>query len=381
MNTPQFTEDKILTSEIESRLHEIAKILDHHENKIQNIGIGSGSMGLIIFWTYYYLHFENENILKKISFLLGKHYNILKRQASISDFVYLRTATSRLTRREQELNECGWGYELLASLDVVEPEDVRKSIATTDRGLYRKMIDIMMSPSWDYLPDALMIGTYCVTKTDRIAKEFLRRFVSELDIQIHREHFNDLIGTIEPQLLQGLLSLLSKIEQKHTDIPLTPECRTKLYTIWIRSNAPLFDNPAYQLHKQDIWLLYAMTQEPRYKSDAVEILKLAEHRIRFLIETITLEAGMERGLVCFGHLFNRLYRQTRDSYFQTISRQCYQRLSRITAITGNCRWNTLSQGMFRVNFGVKNGLAGIGLALLAYVSDTNPQWDEYFYLS
>lgn len=381
MNVRQIIEDRTLITEIESKLHEIANVLDRNENRIHDMGVGFGSMGLILFWTYYYMHFEDEKVSKKISFLLGKHYNALKYQASISDFVYLRAATSLLSRREQELSECGWAYELLASLEIVEPRDIRQNMATTDRGLYRKMIDIIMDPSWTYLPDALMIGSYCVTKPERIAKEFLRRFVSELYSRVNQAPFKDRIHAVESQSLVGLLVLLSKIEQKNQDILLIPECKSKLYTNWIESNASLFDNPESQLQEQDVWLLYAMTLNDRYRSEAIRTLKQAEQRIRLLIETMPLEAGMERGLVCFGHLFNRLHRQTQDFFFEAISCLCYQRFSRMATTMGNSGWNTLSRGMFHVNLGLKNGIAGTGLALLACVSNINPQWDEYFHLS
>lgn len=379
MSTQQIIENRAFAAEVKSKLHEIAYILEHNETRFHGQGIGFGTMGLIIFWTYYYQYFEDEKILKKISLLLGKHYNVLKSQAFVSDLIYFRTATDQLSQREKELCECGWGYELLASQEIIEPEHTRKVLETTNIRLYRKMIDIIMNPLWAHLSDALMIGYSCTAKQERIPKEFLRRFVSELHNQVNQPCFDERSRTIEPHDLLGILMLLSKIEQQHTNILWIPECRDKIYTTWIKSDISLFDRSDHHIQERDLWLLYAMMQDVRHQSQAIEILKHAEHSINAFIKSVALGAGMERGLVCFGHMFNKLYRQTQNPFFETISALCYQRFLRMTTTMESGKWSTFSQGMFHVNFGIKNGLAGIGLALLAYVSNANPQWDEYFY--
>jgi lantibiotic modifying enzyme len=102
-----------------------------------------------------------------------------------------------------------------------------------------------------------------------------------------------------------------------------------------------------------------------------EALALATSAAQAPIDT----SGIEDTCLCHGaaglaHLFNRIYQATRQELFADAARQWYRRgLDLLDAGTATSAVDDV--GLF-------TGTAGIGLGLLAAVSDREPEWDRLF---
>jgi lantibiotic biosynthesis protein len=112
-----------------------------------------------------------------------------------------------------------------------------------------------------------------------------------------------------------------------------------------------------------------------------DALALARHAARRpMADAGVLEAGLCHGATGAGHLFNRLYQNTREEIFLAASRRWFSRAFEYEAGPEEVPIRThKSEEMYRPwpnKPGLLLGLAGIGLALLAAVSDVEPKWDK-----
>jgi hypothetical protein len=103
------------------------------------------------------------------------------------------------------------------------------------------------------------------------------------------------------------------------------------------------------------------------------------------------ECGVVDACFCHGssglaHIFNRLYHATHDEIFAAASRYWIDRTLQFRSpgdsAAGYLFKSVDSNGNigFRPRYGVLEGIAGIGLGLLAAISTVEPCWDRIFLL-
>lgn len=376
-------EDK---KDLVAKIHDIATVLNRHVINSFDIGVSHGVMGFILFWTYYYRWTPQEEIDQKTQLLLANHYKYLKQSVVPFQITNLRIPGNALTAYERDLVEVGWAYEILSSLNVVDAECIHEIMEPCDRILFRKMIDITMSPTLEHISDAIIVGSYCLYKKERLPKEFLRRFVLELHSQTQKNNFQYYLHKIAPKDLTGLILLLDKIFSIHPDILYTKETQFIIYKKWTESNESYSINMSTHPN-QDIWRLYAMLYDEIYKKNAMDILAQNKDIIyKHILENVDVELGMEGGLMCWGQQLLRIYEQTQDQDYNILSKICCQKFIKKSASCGSLLYGTpmlpsISQNIYHVNACFKNGISGIGLAFLAQLSDAPTLWDEFFNLS
>jgi lantibiotic modifying enzyme len=133
--------------------------------------------------------------------------------------------------------------------------------------------------------------------------------------------------------------------------------------------------------------LYKQSRETRY----LEIAKqLGNHTIGVpLNKTIVSDGGLCHGAAGCAHMYNRLYQETGEAAFKDAALKWYTILfdtyyrpgkgaSSFLAYSHNSETN---QKEYKKNSGFLNGTAGIGLSILAGLSDTEPKWDYCMLLS
>lgn len=123
-----------------------------------------------------------------------------------------------------------------------------------------------------------------------------------------------------------------------------------------------------------------------WQAEALAIARLAAARTPE--ETRVTDVGLCHGATGIAHLFNRFHQATNDDGM----RQAAERWYRIAldmrrpgeGIAGFIGWADTGrpgEGEWRGEPGFLSGVAGIGLALLAAVSDVEPAWDRVMVLS
>ncbi len=120
-----------------------------------------------------------------------------------------------------------------------------------------------------------------------------------------------------------------------------------------------------------------------WEDEAKAILRHASQR-RDLKENAVIDACFCHGTSGIAHVFNRMWRETgmpecRDAaeYWinQTLSMARFE-----DGLAGYKTWQGDKRG-FQNEYGLLEGIAGIGLALLSFLSDEDPTWDECLLLS
>ncbi len=120
-----------------------------------------------------------------------------------------------------------------------------------------------------------------------------------------------------------------------------------------------------------------------WESEAKALLRHASIR-RDLKENGVMDACFCHGTSGIAHIFNRMWRETgmpecRDAAAYWIG-QTLKMAKFEDGLAGYKTWQGAERG-FRNEYGLLEGIAGIGLVLLAYLSDEEPTWDECLLLS
>lgn len=118
---------------------------------------------------------------------------------------------------------------------------------------------------------------------------------------------------------------------------------------------------------------------PDWEQDALTVARHAARRPA--AQSGVRDAGLCHGAFGLAHLFNRIYQATGDDVFAEAARFWYSEGFALRqpgqGIAGFAAWNVKEgQPVWSADTGFLTGAAGIGLALLAAVSSSEPEWDR-----
>lgn len=124
-----------------------------------------------------------------------------------------------------------------------------------------------------------------------------------------------------------------------------------------------------------------------WEEEALAIARAAARRS--VEETKVTESGLCHGAVGLAHLFNRIYQTTGDVEMHDAAQAWYRRAIDMRrpgkGLAGFLGWADTpgrpGEGEWRGEPGFLSGVAGIGLALLAAVTEIEPAWDRVMVVS
>ncbi|MGC8724556.1 MAG: lanthionine synthetase C family protein [Acidobacteriota bacterium] len=130
-----------------------------------------------------------------------------------------------------------------------------------------------------------------------------------------------------------------------------------------------------------LWMAGVCLDVPEWRRVALDTFVKASERP--LKEAGTTGPGLCHGLASVAHIFNRAYQATGEGRLKEASRRWFRALLECRDPgTGIGGWTyemsnfTTGKPLWRYNPGLLNGACGVGLALLAAVSDVEPMWDR-----
>ncbi|MDR1112601.1 MAG: lanthionine synthetase C family protein [Bacteroidales bacterium] len=116
---------------------------------------------------------------------------------------------------------------------------------------------------------------------------------------------------------------------------------------------------------------------------AMEILLYAAEKRRDLQKNGVVDAGLCHGTAGIGHIFYRMWWNTRFPEFKRAADYWFEQTLKMArfedGLAGYKAWHG-TQG-WQNEYGLLEGIAGIGLALLTYYYEVEPTWDECLLLS
>lgn len=275
---------------------------------------------------------------------------------------------------EQGLAGIGWCMSYLLRYEQVDG-DMDSIFGAADVAIFRRMVTMVQEPTLQELPRSVGIGLYAVNRDSRLSQEFLRRYVLELNERILQPETKYKVLAQPSETIAGFIRLMGKISDKYSDIAHAFEVRDYLYNL-------LAATPIKDL---DLKSLFLLTDKENCRSAALNELNRRARWTAENVEKLKIEAGLEQGLAATAHTFNRIFQKTGEEQCRDAAIVCFSELlDRATHTVGGAGiglWNTSSLGIWCRHYGLLNGIAGIGLSLMAAVTDEEPTWDEILYLS
>ena len=129
-----------------------------------------------------------------------------------------------------------------------------------------------------------------------------------------------------------------------------------------------------------LWQAGVALQNETWKNKALEVLLFAAEKRRNLAENFVVDAGLCHGTAGIGHVFHRMWWNTRIPEFKHAADYWMNETLKMArfedGLAGYKVWKTEKYGGLRNDYGLLEGIAGIGLALLSYYHEIEPSWDE-----
>lgn len=132
-----------------------------------------------------------------------------------------------------------------------------------------------------------------------------------------------------------------------------------------------------------IWLAGKTMRNEEWKKEALDTMLYACER-RNLKENSVIDAGICHGTAGIAHFFNRFYWETKMPIFKETSDYWINETLKMAAFTDGLAGYKTWQGEAKnwVNeYGLLEGISGIGLVLYSFLSEEEPTWDKCLLLS
>lgn len=391
------------------KLSEIVDILLTHENNAkQNISLLSGKTGEAIFF-YYYSKFSNEEKYADHGFkLLTEIFEEINNGFSFHTFA-------------GGIAGIGWTVEHLARNGFLD-FDTTDLLDVLDDYLFNCMMRDIKKGNYDYLHGAIGIGLYFVTKSNRVRIEkYLIALIDELenlaeeDAETGAVKWESVIDKDTNEKgynislshgISSILVFLSKVYEKKIDedrvLRLLNGTVTYLLQQQLKSNkfTSTFPNLALETRESftsrlawcygdlgigmALWHASQSTQNKKWEQKAVQVLMHSTKR-RYLEESAVVDAGLCHGSAGIAHIYNRMYANTGVKEYKESANywlnEMLKQASHESGLAGYKAWHTEKHGGWTNTTGLLEGIAGIGLTLIFYLSDLDPNWDECLLLS
>ena len=132
-----------------------------------------------------------------------------------------------------------------------------------------------------------------------------------------------------------------------------------------------------------LWQVAQVFHDIQLQDNVLEIMAYTATR-KNLKENEVCDAGLCHGTAGIAHIFNRFYQDTHHQVFQEAALFWYEQTLELAAFSdGLAGYKTCAGHTHKYEncTGLLEGIAGIGLALIASVADFEPSWDECLLLS
>ncbi|TMM59138.1 hypothetical protein FEE95_06820 [Maribacter algarum] len=398
---------------LEQKLSDIHLIIKENYQSENDIGVLGGLSGLALFEFYYSKHLDIEEpsdigveIISRGISKINNGYGLATFCSGIAGF--------------------GWVLDHLNNKEFIELDN-DTLLEPLDSYLSDFMLSELNNGNYDFLHGSLGCGLY-----------FLKRFKSTHNNELRTKYHEKLIRLIELlkdssenensmtkwksildnekgnegynlSLSHGISSVINFITRLSLEAEFKPMVEPILkqaiaYVLSFKMNAPenlslfpswITDSEPIEYQSRISWcygdlgigitLLQASKaiESDNLKKDAIEILKHAAKR-RTMETTRIIDAGLCHGSYGNAQIFNRIYQETKISNFQETALYWIQdglnKAVHEDGYAGYKQWGGLEQ-VWKSELSLLEGVAGIGLSIIDFLSTDENSWDECLLLS
>ncbi len=390
-------------TEIQNKLLEITEAIK--KNNCTHAGLLTGNCGIAIFLAYVNLIYNDANLNYEMETSLHKSFEKLAKEGSVHTFA------------DGFAGIC-WGMNLLALQNKVEA-DVSSLFEEIEPYLVTTSENNLKVNFFDFIHGGLGAGIYFL---DRLPDITARNHISKTILSIHQNAVffgNDVKWSCIIQnnegfekveynlgLSHGIPSIIwflskcfqEKIEEEKCQFLITGAVqwilKQKLPAGYLSLYPSAIEDSTSYNHSRlgwcygdlgiasCIWQAGKSLNNEKWKKEAIEIMLHASQRKEFKKNGI-IDAGICHGTAGIAHIFNRFYFETKLEVFkETANYWINETLKMSTFEDGLAGFKTYRQENGWLNeYGLLEGIAGIGLVLLSHISDEEPTWDRCLLLS
>jgi lantibiotic modifying enzyme len=313
------------------------------------------------------------------------------------------------------------------SLQLLEEEFIESSFSDSyhslDNYLYPIMMEQINKGNYDFLHGAMGVGLYFLKriKNNPDVISYLTALINAMEknaIAINKDQIawqsvlDEETNTMGinlglshgiPSIIIFLVKCVSEDIEKETSVKLITKTINYMLAQEIREKKsinnyfPCWIEPG-NINQQErmawcygdlgiglsIWLAGKKLNNKDWKKKAIEIFKNSATR-RDLQTYNIMDACFCHGTSGIAHFYNRIYHYTDYEPFKETALYWYDQTLKMAkyndGAAGYKRWRIEKYGGPTKEYGVLEGIAGIGLALISAVSDIEPKWDECLLLS
>lgn len=299
-----------------------------------------------------------------------------------------------------------WCLQHLVQYHLIDV-DAGELLDDLDPFFHRAMIDGFRERYYDYLHGALGVGTYwlsrvrhagtqnylsdCIDQLDRITHSVLDPN-SPKGVNLGVAHgIPSIIAFLSKSLELGISNnktrdLLNRFVYYLLDQSLDPAQFRSVFPDSVRVNrAPSNSRLAWCYGDLGIgsvlWQASQVVGNKEWEEKAIHILIQTTER-RALQKNLVVDACFCHGTAGIMHIYNRMYRYTGMDAFKDAAHYWLDRTLKMAVhddgAAGYKIW--CGDNVWQNRYCLLDGIAGIGMALMASVSDVEPSWDRCFFL-
>ena len=393
------------------KITDIFNIVSETDNNVSNIGLLAGKMGLSMVLLTHDIHSKERKFKREGIKIIENIFEEIER------------AESYIFSFSNGLAGIGWALEYLEQKGYIN-YNTNILLEDFDFALSNVLELEMKKGNYDFLHEALGMVLYFIHRIQK--NENLSKVLQKFVVQLNELGERQTTGTIkwisvidhEKQKMGYNLSLshgmssIAVILSKLYDIKeidqemirnLLQGCVNYILEQEIDKNKYGSYFPSFALESMEqlhgsrlgwcygdlgiamaLWQAGATLRNEMWKNKALEVLLFAAEKRRDLERNFVKDAGLCHGAAGIGHIFYRAWWNTRLPEFKNAADYWFEQTIKMSifadGLAGYKTWYGEEKGWVN-SYGLLEGIAGIGLALMSYYYEVEPTWDECLLLS
>lgn len=388
-------------------------IINALENAVFNQNyslLGGGNTGAAMLLYYYWLYSKDDKYLEKGNSFIMKNFELSESSNSSLHSLCSGTAGFR------------WAVNHLIESGFIEG-DSNELFIESDPFLHLVMEMDIKQGRYDFLHNALGIGLYFLNRHNYESISYVESLIlglektAEVDGDgikwraLHKPSETTGKEVYNLSLSHGMASIIAFLGKAHSyeiAVDKTKDllCRAISYVLSQKLDVPVsgsfFPSVVFVQEEQSfrgtrlawcygdlglgytLWHASKIIQNAEWEQVAIDVLLHTTTR-KDPVKELVIDAGICHGASGISHIYNRLYQHTGIERFKEAAiywlEDTLNKAVFTDGLAGYKAWHTRLHGGWKNEAGLLEGVSGIGLVLLAAVSEIEPKWDECLLLS
>jgi lantibiotic biosynthesis protein len=396
-----------IKEEVKIKLEQIAGIFYNEYNQ-QNIGLLTGNSGIAVFLAYYSKLYKDEKYFSKIPDLINENLKILNNGFNLHTFC-------------SGISGFLWSLTHLVKINIIDKDDIADLLNELDLYIYKCMLENIDAEKFDFLHESIGNGLYFIERIEDnpMTKKYLEDLIDGLENHCHKEddgglkwlsyHYLTNKSIYNLSLSHGIASIIAFLGKAYKkDVHKEkvkyllegsikfllkqmqdPFINGSYFPSWIGENEPK-DKSRLGWCYGDLGISIVLfktgeiLKDDSLKNKSIEIMTFNSNRRNLEFEGVA-DAGICHGTSGIAHIFNRMYQYTGIEKFKETSDFWFNETLKMAkfqdGLAGYKAWHSLQDGGWAKEYGLLEGIAGIGITFISAMSDVEINWDECLLLS